>query len=165
VHRNDGPGARRDGGLDLARIHLECGCIRIYKNRQGVLAQYHVDRGDKCVGRNQDLVAWLDSKRVQAGEQGAGAVRRRQTVLGAGQLGIGPFEICDRLAVSAIPLSAVQRIEKRTFLRLVENRPGWKSRRMSLGAAQQRGLNGRPAGSETESRSRHWRGGQETSSR
>ena len=164
VHRNDGPGSRRNGGLDLARVHLERLRIRVHENRQRVLPQYHVDRGDKRVRRHQDLVARLDAQPVQAGEQRAGAVGRGQALLGAGQLRVGLFEPAHHRPAPAIPLSAAQRVEQSALLGLVEDRPLRERRGMSLGSAQNRGLVGRQVCRGRESRPRQRGGGHEASS-
>ena len=57
-----GRGALGDGGLDLAGVDLERLGVGIDEDRQGVVQQNHVDRGDEGVGRHDHFVARPDAQ-------------------------------------------------------------------------------------------------------
>ena len=107
----------------LRRVDLEGLRVGVDEDRQGVLQEHRVDRGDEGVGRNDHLVARLDADRRQRGEQGAGAVGGGHAVLGAGEVGVGRLEPVHALAAAAKPLAAVQDVEQVLLVALVEPRP------------------------------------------
>ena len=137
VDGHDGRGPVGDRRLDLAGIDLECLRVGVDEDRQGVLEQHRVDRGDERVGRNDHLVARLDADRRQRGEEGTRAVGGGHAMLRAGQLGVGRLELVHALAAAPVPLAAVQDVEQVFLIPLVEPGPAGEGLPANRFAAQQ----------------------------
>src|SRR5262249_25488741 len=116
---------------------------------------------DESVGRQDDFVARLDSQRVEAGKERAGAVGGGETRPRAGQPRVVLFEARHIFPVAPIPLAAAHRVENGPLLGLVEDRPGGGQAWMCVAPAEKRRALGGGVGGERSASER--RGGQESS--
>ena len=81
VHRQDGPGAGAEQGLQAGLVEVEAVGADIAEDRAGPAQHEGVDRGDEGKGRHDDLVAGLDVQEQGRHLQGMGA--------GGSQQGLG----------------------------------------------------------------------------
>ena len=68
VHRHDGPGTRRDGGLDLLRVDVEGLPLDVYEDRGEAGVEHGVAGGHERQGRDDHLVTSLGAEVVQYGQ-------------------------------------------------------------------------------------------------
>ena len=137
MHGHDGRGAVGDGRLDLVGIDLEALGVGVDEDRQGVLQEHGVDRGNEGVRGNDHLVTRLDANGRKCGEEGTSAVGRRHAMLGAVDAGKGRLEPVHTVTTTPEPLAAVQDVEQVFFVALIEPRPAGEGLATDGLAAQQ----------------------------
>ncbi len=126
VYRQDGRRAVGDRGLHLARVDEEGLRIGVDKDRQRVVHQDGVDRGDESVGRDDHLLARSDAEGTQRGHQRAGAVGRGHAVLGPGHTLVGLLELRNLLPAEPAPAMSPHHGRHRVLVQLLRTRPGGK---------------------------------------
>ena len=113
------------------------------KTGNALFAEDRVVGGDEREGRADDLIARIEARDVQGGDQRRGAAGRGQAALRAEQLGIGRLELGHFSAAAAtIPLPTTEHFENLRFPRLPPFGPGRPAARMHRRAAEQGGLVG-----------------------
>ena len=73
VHRQDGPGAMGDGGLEQVRIEVARFQLHVHEDRGGAHVAHGVGRGDEGGADGDDFVAGLQVQGQQGQVQGGGA--------------------------------------------------------------------------------------------
>src|SRR5262249_31693375 len=66
MNRDQGPGARSDGGFDQIRIDIEAGVAHIHQNRTRSERGNRESRRDKGVRGHQDFVPWFDPENFES---------------------------------------------------------------------------------------------------
>jgi hypothetical protein len=126
VDRDDGPGAGSDGGFDQERIDA-LGVFRdVDHHRHGAGEEDGAGGGDEGAVGDDDFVAGADAQRGDHNFQGMGAIGDGDAMPGPVEGGEMPLEFQRLGAGSAPPDAAVQDIEQRLPLPLVELRPDGK---------------------------------------
>ena len=105
MDRDDGPGARRDRGLDRAGIEVEGIQIDVGEHRHRVGLDDRRCGGQKRVRRNDHLVFGLNAGREQRDSQRNRAIDHGDAVPAAVHRGEALFELCDLRAVAAVPIA------------------------------------------------------------
>ena len=113
-----------DRRLDLAGVDLEGLGIGVDEDRQRVVHQDGVDRGDERIRRHDDLVAGPDPQRGQRRDQRARAVGDGHAVLGAQHPRPGLLEAVGVVAVEPAPLPLAEDLHPGLLVVLGDDRPG-----------------------------------------
>src|SRR5215510_6242728 len=126
MHGNDHLGTGRNCGLDFVGVNLRSLAICVYKNRNGVLKQDHIDCGHEGIGRHDDLIAGTDTERVERSVQGSRSTGGGYTTLSSERAGPGPLEAIGKAAVEAAPPSLMQNVGPGLLVIGSNFRPGGK---------------------------------------
>src|SRR5690606_32810756 len=95
VHREDRLRARRDRGLDQARVDVEGALVDVDEDRRGADVAYRLGGGEEAEGGGDDLVAWADAEGSEGDDEGVGAAVDADGVLDAEVGGGFAFEGLD----------------------------------------------------------------------
>jgi len=109
VHRQQGPGNRRDRRFQLIEIDQVAALLHINKHRRGAHGADRFGGGEKAEGSRDHLIAWTDAQAPQGQDQGIGAAVAADGVghaTGRGEVG---FKAGDR--GSADVLTTAQNLE------------------------------------------------------
>jgi len=142
VHRHDGAGARRDGGLDLLGVDLVRPRVAVDEDGQRMVQQHDVDRRDEGVGRNDYLVTGADLQRGECGVERGGAAVGGQGVLGTEPLRPLAFEGRDAVAAAPVPLARAQRFQQALLVVGFDERPVREGRLADGRTAEHGGFGG-----------------------
>ena len=118
-------------GVDLERLR-----VGVDEDRQRVVHQDGVDRGDERIRRHDDLVARPDPQRGQRRDQGTRAVGDGHAVLGPQRPGPGLLEPVGIVAVDPAPLPLAEDLHPGRLVVLGDDRPRAERARPDRLAAQ-----------------------------
>src|SRR5690606_2659846 len=124
VNGNDGFRLRSDGSLDLGRIKIVGIRVNVDEHRDAVRFYNGASGRDKCVGRNNDLIARFHSRCDEGKSQSNGSVHTRYRVLASAVSSKFPFDCLDiSLTVRVTPLAGSRDGSHRLNITVIKNRP------------------------------------------